>query len=133
MAIAIGAAATPSPALGADAVAEVRLIATRIQSMLTAARRARDVIRVTCLDDKLTRAHAAVREVARARTRRVRSAIRQRARELVVEAERCSGTEPIRGTVREVVVDPTVPRTDPTELPEGTLWMDRPPSASGYY
>lgn len=116
-----------------DMVAEVRLVATRIQAMLTAARRASDAIRVTCLDDKLTRAHAAVSAARGARTARQQRALRERARQIAAEAEACTGGPPVRGTSREVAIDPAIPAGDPTDMWEGSASVDRPPSASGYY
>jgi hypothetical protein len=136
--IAIALASTvlvcPAVASAQDVVSELRLVATRVQAMLTAARRAGDAIRITCLDDKLSRAHAALTEARTARGPRPRRALRERAPRILLEAEACTGAPaPPRGTIRETVVDPTIPAGDPTAVPEDGPWVDRPPSASGYY
>lgn len=118
----------------ADLVSELRLVAQRVQAMLTAARRGGDAIRIACLDDKLSRAHAAVTEAQTSRGPRRARSLRERARTIQAEAEACVGAgRPPRGIVRETVVDPNLPSGDTTLLPEGTVWVDRPPSASGYY
>lgn len=129
------AIASWSPSVSAqDLVSDLRTIASRIQAMLGAARRAHDAPRIACLDDTLSRAHAAVAEARTARGARIRRAIRERGRQITVDADRCLNIEPApTGTVREVLVDPSIPNVDPTMAPEGVLWPDRPPSASGFY
>lgn len=133
-AIALAVLVCPAGARAQDIVSELRLVAARVQAMLTSARRGSDAIRITCLDDKLSRAHAALAESRTARGPRPRRALRERARRILAEAEACVGTgSPRRGTVRETLVDPAIPAGDPSEVPEDGPFADRPPSASGYY
>lgn len=124
-----------SQATQASLVAYVRTIATRITSMLAVARRARDTARQTCLDEKLTRAHAALADARTARIPRIQSAIRSRARDIALQAEACGRPEGevIGRPTRETIVDPSIPAEDPTLLDQETFVVERPPSASGYY
>ncbi len=132
--IALAVLVCPAGARAQDIVSELRLVASRVQAMLTSARRGSDAIRVTCLDDKLSRAHAALAEARTARRPRPRRALQERGRRILAEAGACVGAgAPRHGTVRETLVDPAIPGGDPSEVPEGGLWADRPPSASGYY
>ena len=119
-----------------------------VRRQLEEARAARDVVKVLCLNDKLTQLDVAIRSARDRyaafmsaaergdleRTRHeftVLQVLRDRARELVAEANQCIGEE--TGYVGESRVtwdiDPAVPDTDPSEYPEDEL-ISIPPTVS---
>ncbi|MCX7807235.1 MAG: hypothetical protein N2515_01380 [Deltaproteobacteria bacterium] len=117
-------------------LARAQALAQRIQSMLDQARRESDIMRVTCLDDKLTQVNAHVRSL-NDRVRALEEAIRigdeaRRNHEFTViivlsqnistlhrASNDCIGVELFdTGSTRVVtIVDPTVPQTDPGVIP----------------
>jgi hypothetical protein len=130
----------------------MRNIRTRVQTMLGAARRERDIIKVTCLNDKLTQIDVNSR-TARDRLESLRGAVgrnddsarnheftimsvlKQKIDTLSLEADQCAGIEGDvfgRPTL-EVEIDPNITDEDPTEFQDPGFVIDRPPSASGYY
>ena len=130
----------------------MRGIANRIQGLLAQARRERDLIKVTCLNDKLTQINVSIRsfeermtqheEAARASNGerrdhhyRIMVILAQRARVLRSEAESCVGETDVVFGETEVTteIDPSITPDDPTEWPIGEADLMRPASASGYY
>lgn len=128
---------------GPEQVAEAERIGTRatqisrrVQQMLDQARRERDIMRVTCLNDKLTQVNANLR-TAGARSDSLREAVQmnddgrrnheftvitvlgQKFRTLEQEANQCIGQDIFEtGTTRvETTVDPETPDEDPTTVP----------------
>lgn len=127
-------------------------IARRIQNLLSQARRERDLIKITCLNDKLTQINVSIRsfeerlgqheEAVRSSTGdrrdhhyRIMVILAQRARALRSEAEACVGESDVVFGETEVTteIDPSITTDDPTEWPLGEVDLLRPPSASGYY
>ncbi len=127
-------------------------LSERIQGLLDQARRERDIIKVTCLNDKLTQINVSIRsfrermeqhaEAVRARSDerrdhayRLMVILAQRARSLRLEAEGCVGeTDVVFGRTRvETEIDPGITPDDPSRIPDVDFVFDRPPSASGYY
>lgn len=127
-------------------------IRVRVQTMLAAARRERDIIKVTCLNDKLTQIDVNTR-TARDRLGALRDAVgrnddsarnheftiltvlKQKIDTLSLEADQCAGIEgDVFGRPQlEVVIDPNITEDDPTEFVQPGFVVNRPPSASGYY
>jgi len=127
-------------------------IRTRVQTMLGAARRERDIIKVTCLNDKLTQIDVNSRTAtdrlqslqdavgrhddgARNHEFTILTVLKQKIDTLSLEADQCAGIEGDvfgRPTL-EVTIDPNITPEDPTEFQEPGFVVDRPPSASGYY
>ncbi len=128
---------------GPEQVAESERIGTRanqisrrVQQMLDEARRERDIMRVTCLNDKLTQVNANIR-TAGARSDSLREAVQmndddrrnheftvmtvlsQKFRTLEQEANQCIGQDIFEtGTTRvETSIDPSTPDEDPTTVP----------------
>ena len=112
-------------------------ISRRIQAMLDEARRERDIIRVTCLNDKLTQVNANLRTLedrienlqsavqAQDPSRRnheftVITVLSQKFNVLEQEANQCLGQDLFEtGATRvETDIDPDSPTEDPTVLPE---------------
>ena len=139
-------------ARGEQYLGVMRNVRTRVQTMLGAARRERDIIKVTCLNDKLTQIDVNSR-TARDRLQSLRDAVgrndnsarnheftimsvlKQKIDTLSLEADQCAGIE---GDVfgrpsLEVTIDPNITQEDPTEFQEPGFVVDRPPSASGYF
>lgn len=133
-------------------VAQMEQLSERIQGLLDQARRERDIIKVTCLNDKLTQINVSIRsfrdrmeqhaEAVRARSDerrdhvyRLMVILAQRARSLRLEAEGCVGeTDVVFGRTRvETEIDPTITPDDPSQIADVDFVFDRPPSASGYY
>jgi hypothetical protein len=125
---------------------------SRVSSILQAAKRQKDIVKTSCVHEKLTHlkniialAREQFSKYLADRTsgtesesvplRQKISIFKERADEKVAEAERCAG-EAIAVTDRAVVeetVDPEIPQWDPTE-PSGPIWvMPRPPVASPYF
>lgn len=112
-------------------------ISRRIQTMLDEARRERDIIRVTCLNDKLTQVNANLRTLEE-RIESLQSAVQsqdpsrrnheftvitvlgQKFNVLEQEANQCLGQDLFEtGATRvETDIDPESPTEDPTTLPE---------------
>lgn len=124
----------------------------RVASQLDEARRARDVVRVTCLDDKLAQINSVRRQIE-LRTRRleerlgadaqrerhVASVLRvldERVTNLDRGARQCVGEDPIRyGTTTVItVVDPSTPEEDAHHVRAPRSWPlpTIPPPASGF-
>ncbi|MFW6067493.1 MAG: hypothetical protein ACOC97_04085 [Myxococcota bacterium] len=112
-------------------------ISRRVQSMLDQARRERDIIRVTCLNDKLTQVNANLRTLeerignlqaaaeANDGDRRnheytVITVLAQKLSVLEQEANQCIGQDIFETGATRVVtdIDPATPDEDPTQLDE---------------
>lgn len=129
----------------------IQRTARRVQRMLDQARQERDLIRITCLNDKLTQLNANLEsfqsrreqhaEAVRANSDRVEHHYRimailaERGRSLRSEADACVGGEDVSFGATEVTteIDPTITDDDATEWEIGDGEFVRPPSASGYY
>jgi hypothetical protein len=114
--------------------------AAHVRRQLGESRQQRDVVKVLCLNDKLTQIDVAIRSV-RDRMVSLRAAVsqndvdrarheftvvqvlRDRVRTLVAEANQCIGEE--TGFVGEsrvtVDIDPTIPDTDPSIVPDDSF------------
>jgi len=123
----------------------------RVQNMLDTARKSKDTLKITCLDDKLTQIHVHMKGIED-RTARLKVAVRggdkssadqqfailkiyiTRIQGLVAEAENCIGdVDVVLGESETVVtVDEDIAVEDPSgdEPPDGTIEI--PPTASGY-
>ena len=132
---------------------KMQAVSRRIQNLLDQARRERDLIKVTCLNDKLTQINVSIRsfedrlsqheESVRASNTerrdhhyRIMVILAQRARVLRNEAEACVGETDVMFGRTEVTttVDPSITNDDTTEYPrDNDFVFMRPPSASGYY
>jgi hypothetical protein len=143
---------------GTEQLAESERIGTRavqtsrrVQQMLDEARRERDIIRVTCLNDKLTQVNANLRGVE-TRSESLREAVQmndddrrnheftvltvlgQKFRTLEQEANQCLGQDIFEtGTTRvETSIDPATPEEDPsavTSYPEVPVPFIPPPAS----
>lgn len=119
----------------------------RVSDMLDRARQDRDIIRVNCLNDKLTQLDVTLRS-AREHRELLQTAVsinndgqrnheftlltifRSRAENLETEAHTCVGEETgtfdrARFTLR-LTVDPNIPEGDTTEYPTAEILPDRP-------
>ncbi len=128
-------------------------LSLRVQGMLDQARREGDVLRVTCLDDKLTQVNAHVRtlgdrvealqdsvrvadEDRRNHEYTVITVLGQNLTQLDRAASECMGQDMYEtGTTRVVTtIDPDTPNVDPTRLspvlPEGIPFIPSPASGS---
>ena len=145
---------------GAEQIAEAEKVlvrgtrvSRRVATMLDESRRESDIIRVTCLDDKLTQTNANLRS-AEDRTESLREAVQanntdlrnheftvitvlgQKFSTLEQEANQCLGQDVyLTGPTKIVtVIDPDSPTEDPTEIPSVPPGVDVPyipPPASG--
>lgn len=116
-----------------------------VRRMLAGAREKRDVVRVLCLNDKLNQIDLAIRtsndrmESLNAAAGQndadltkheftVMQVLRDRVNTLVTEANQCLGEDTafIGDTQVTVDIDPTIPDTDPTELPEDPFIVEPP-------
>lgn len=127
-----------------DTITELR---RRVSNMLDRARTDEDIIKVNCLNDKLTQVDVTLRS-AREHQELLQNAVsldnagqrnhefnlmnifRQRSETLEAEARVCIGEEtgtfdPLR-TVITVRVDPNITTEDPTQLPPESLAPERP-------
>ncbi|MBI2391151.1 MAG: hypothetical protein HYV09_16290 [Deltaproteobacteria bacterium] len=113
-------------------VAKMQVSATRVRHLLDEARRAKDVVKTTCLSDKLAQIEVALKS-ARDRTASLKAAIargdtdvrnhefsvmnvlRQRAEQLDAEANQCIGEElGFPGETRSTfTIDPNIAPIDP--------------------
>jgi hypothetical protein len=121
-----------------------------VRKMLEAARKARDVVKTLCLNDKLSQVDVAIRS-ARDRRQQLQSAVarsdnelanheftiltvlRQRVEQLVAEANQCIGEEAafIGDTRTTVQVDPQIaPDETPYPNTDPTLIVGTPPCTS---
>lgn len=133
---------------------EVRQAYFRVQNMLDAARKEKDTLKITCLDDKLTQIHVNMKGIEE-RTQTMRLAVNandqsaasqqfsileiyvSRIQGLVAEAENCIGdVDVVLGeTETTVTIDENITTEDPTQeegVPDD-LGVDPTPLASGYY
>lgn len=123
--------------------------ARSVRQKLVAARKARDVVKVLCLNDKLNQIDVAVRTASdrlgllKAAVQRndadgarheftVMRVLRDRVRTLVSEANQCIGEEAsyLEKTPVIVEIDPTIPDENPSDLPPDDLVSDPPVVAS---
>ncbi len=132
---------------------EVRQAYFRVQNMLDAARKEKDTLKITCLDDKLTQIHVNMKGIEE-RTESMRLAVNaddqsaanqqfsileiyvSRIQGLVAEAENCIGDVDIvlGETETLVTIDEDITAEDPTQ--EDTIedvGVEPGPLASGYY
>lgn len=124
----------------------------RIQGLLDQARRERDLIMVTCLNDKLTQINVSIRSFEERATQhdesvrssnterrdhhyRIMVILAQRASVLRAEAEACVGETDVMFGRTEVTteIDPSITDDDTTDIYDDDIVFLRPPSASGYY
>lgn len=128
-------------------VEEVRRVRRQVSDMLDSARQERDIIKVNCLNDKLTQIDVTLRS-AREHQDLLQTAVsinndgqrnhefqlmnifRSRSEVLETEARQCIGEEtgtfdPTR-TVITVRIDPNIPEEDPTQLTPDSLAPERP-------
>ena len=129
-------------------------ISQRIQAMLDEARRERDIIRVTCLNDKLTQVNANLRTLEQ-RTEALQGAVQgqdasrrnheftvitvldQKFNVLEQEANQCIGQDLFETGATRVTttVDPATPEEDPTvisEVPPIGVPFIPPPISPGF-
>lgn len=130
----------------------MRQLSRRVQRMLDQARQERDIIKIGCLNNKLTELNATIRSFESVMQRhhdaiqsrneerrdhhfRIMMILAERARSMRVEAEGCvGGTDVVFSrTDVEVTIDPSITTDDTTEFPEDDFVFQRPASASGYY
>ncbi len=123
-----------------------------VMRLLDEARRERDVIKITCLNDKLTQINVNLR-TAEDRQEALRQAVqtgdsearnhqftildvlKQKLDTLLLEARQCTGAELDVFTEGElqVDVDPEIPQEDPSDFQDVPFLTDRPVNASGYF
>lgn len=146
---------TPSAAQQADLAnvysAKIATVLRRLEQLVSAARRDKDVIKLNCLNDKLLQAKG-LSNVAEQARRFFQNAVTQKddgAREhefsrltiahqkivvLAQEGEACVGEELayVEKTEVEVEIDPAQTEEDPTRPLEYQPIVERPPTASAY-
>jgi len=130
----------------------VKAIYRRVQNMLDQARKEKDTLKITCLDDKLTQIRVNLKGIEE-RAEALRVAIsagdlvtaRQqfailkiyvaRVQGLQAEAENCIGdSEIVIGQTDTVVtIDEDITIEDPSDYPEIEIAVEQPPHASGFY
>ncbi len=130
----------------------VRGIYHRVQNMLDRARKEKDTLKITCLDDKLTQIHVNMRGVEERKSALevsvgagdTASAKQQfvilkiyvaRIQGLMAEAENCIGdTDVVIGESETIVtVDEDITLEDPTEPFNVEVGVDQPPHASAFF
>jgi len=124
--------------------------AAAIRRQLEEARASRDVVKVLCLNDKLSQADVAIRSakdrqasLGLAATRNdaelsnheftILTVLRQRSDQLTAEANQCIGEEGtvIGETVNKVTIDPTLPPDNDTQYPPNDPGIvSQPPSCT---
>jgi len=139
------------PARSAEAVARMREILSQVLAHLANARDERDVVKLNCVNEKLTAVKALLRisekadvtmqealarrdgEVGAHEFEKIHIALRK-CEQLLVESEACIGELAIYAGETEVKVEITgVPDEDPTEIVGNEDFIfDRPPAASPY-
>lgn len=132
--------------------ASMRRIATRIQTMLDEARQNHNILKITCLNDKLTQLNVTLRSFEEriedhaesVRTNnaerrdhhyRIMVILAQRGRALRTEAEGCVGEDDVvfGRTSVTTTVDSSITEDETSSWPSDPAVIDRPGSASGYY
>ena len=130
----------------------VRGIYHRVQNMLDRARKEKETLKITCLDDKLTQIHVNMRGVEERKAALEvsvgasdNSSSKQqfvilkiyvaRIQGLMAEAENCIGdTDVVIGESETIVtVDEDITMEDPTEPLNVEMGVDQPPHASAYF
>lgn len=124
----------------------------RVQNMLDQARKEKDTLKITCLDDKLTQIHVNLRGIEE-RQAALETAVKggdmssanqqftilkiyvSRVQGLMAEAEGCIGdSDVVIGETETVVeIDEDITMEDPTETPDVEVGVEQPPHASGFY
>jgi len=130
----------------------VQGIYRRVQNMLDRARKEKDTLKITCLDDKLTQIHVNLQGIEE-RKSALEVAVQggdtstanqqftilkiyvSRIQGLMAEAENCIGdTDVVIGETETIVeVDDDITIEDPSDSPEIEIGIDQPVHASGYY
>lgn len=129
-----------------------RGIYQRVQNMLDKARKEKDTLKITCLDDKLTQIHVNLRGIEERQAALEvavsggdnSSANQQftilkiyvgRVQGLMAEAENCIGdTDVVVGESETIVeIDEDISIEDPTEVEDITIGIEQPPHASAFY
>lgn len=130
----------------------LKTISRNVQEMLNEARKGKDLVKITCLNEKLTQVNVIIRNFEE-RLEELKESIRtnnkeltehnyrvlvilvQRVQNLRAEAEGCVGVEAweIGKTAVEFTIDPNIPQEDPTVEPPPIDRYIRPPTASSYY
>lgn len=141
---------TPQEQLGESAkhLARMEQAAGGVRKMLEEARKARDVVKTLCLNDKLSQIDVAIRS-GRDRRQQLQSAVnrndvelgnheftiltvlRQRTEQLVAEANQCIGEEAafVGDTRVKTTIDPTIP-PDQTPYPPSDPSLVIPPQCT---
>lgn len=129
-----------------------RGIYRRVQNMLDRARKEKDTLKITCLDDKLTQIHVNLQGIEE-RKSALEVAVRggdtstanqqftilkiyvSRIQGLMAEAENCIGdSDVVIGETETIVtIDDDITADDPSETPDVDIGIDQPPHASGFY
>jgi hypothetical protein len=129
-----------------------RGIYRRVQNMLDRARKEKDTLKITCLDDKLTQIHVNLQGIEE-RKSALEVAVKggdtstanqqftilkiyvSRIQGLMAEAENCIGdSDVVIGETETIVtIDDDITVEDPSETPDVDVGIDQPPHASGFY
>jgi len=129
-----------------------RSIYQRVQNMLDRARKEKDTLKITCLDDKLTQIHVNLRGIEE-RQAALETAVAagdkssadqqftilkiyiSRIQGLMAEAENCIGdTDVVIGESETIVeIDEDVSIEDPTGVDDVNIGIEQPPHASAFY
>lgn len=129
-----------------------RGIYRRVQNMLDRARKEKETLKITCLDDKLTQIHVNLQGIEE-RQSALEVAVKggdtstanqqftilkiyvSRIQGLMAEAENCIGdSDVVIGETETIVeVDDDITLEDPSETPDVEIGVDQPVHASGYY
>jgi hypothetical protein len=129
-----------------------RGIYRRVENMLDRARKDKDTLKITCLDDKLTQIHVNLQGIEE-RKAALEIAVKggdtstanqqftilkiyvSRIQGLMAEAENCIGdSDVVIGETETIVtIDDDITVEDPTETPEVEIGIDQPVHASGFY
>jgi hypothetical protein len=129
-----------------------RGIYRRVQNMLDRARKEKDTLKITCLDDKLTQIHVNLQGIEE-RKSALEVAVKggdtstanqqftilkiyvSRIQGLMAEAENCIGdSDVVIGETETIVtIDDDITIEDPSETPDVDIGVDQPVHASGFY